>query len=374
MGASQSTPTPHPDGETMRAVTFSSHGNWSKVLTMSHDVPKPHSLSTTEILIKVRAASINPVDKALIEGGLKQIKPVAGALHVVSYDASGVVETADQAGSFQKGDAVVVRLFGPGLSVEGKTKYCRGSMADYCVADVSNVVRKPDNLSFEDAASIPLAGMTAVQVIDMCDGDGDKKVFITGGSGGVGSLAIQYAKSKGFHVTTTASAGEKMELCTALGADAVIDYKSQKFEEMQDLMDQFHLCFDCTGESQKMVPLVKSGGKIVTINAHESGITFECVADILERNGKSAGCLLKMFVKSKLKFKQYQDATAKGADWDFVFLHPSSSDLQKLMDLAQNNQLRAVIDQVWDSNDWKAAFTRQFSGRSKGKCVIKWSE
>ena len=176
------------------------------------------------------------------------------------------------------------------------------------------------------------------------------------------------------HVTTTASAGEKMELCTALGADAVIDYKSQKFEEMQDLMDQFHLCFDCTGESQKMVPLVKSGGKIVTINAHESGITFECVADILERNGKSAGCLLKMFVKSKLKFKQYQDATAKGADWDFVFLHPSSSDLQKLMDLAQNNQLRAVIDQVWDSNDWKAAFTRQFSGRSKGKCVIKWSE
>ena len=373
MGASQSTPTPHPDGKTMRAVTFSKHGKWEDVLEFSGAVPVPSGLSSTEILIKVRAASINPVDKALMEGGLKQLKPVKGAFHVASYDASGIVEEADQAGTYQKGDAVVVRLFGPGLSVEAKTQYCRGSMAEYCVADVSNVVRKPDNLSFEEAASFPLAGMTAVQVIDLCTETKDPKIFISGGAGGVGSIAIQYAKSKGFHVTTTASAGEKTELCTSLGADVVVDYKSNKFESMDELKDQFDLCFDCTGESGKMIDLVKSGGRIVTINAHESGITFECIADILERNGKSAGCLLKTFVKSKLKFKQFQDAQKKGADWDFIFLHPSKDDLQRLMDLTTDGQMKAVIDQVWDSKDWKDAYVRQFSGRSKGKCVVRWS-
>jgi NADPH:quinone reductase-like Zn-dependent oxidoreductase len=133
----------------------------------------------------------------------------------------------------------------------------------------------------------------------------EKYTSSSGGAGGVGSIAIQYAKSKGFHVTTTASPGEKTELCTSLGADMVIDYKSNKFESMNELKDQFDLCFDCTGESGKMIELVKSGGRIVTINAHESGITFECLADILERNGKSAGCLMKCFVKSKLKFTEF---------------------------------------------------------------------
>ena len=189
----------------------------------------------------------------------------------------------------------------------------------------------------------------------------------------MGTVAIQYAKSKGYHVTTTASAGAKADLCKSLGADVVIDYKSQKFEEMSDLVDQFDLCFDTTGETQKMVPLVKSGGKIITINAHESGITFESIQDLLERNGKTAGCLLSTFVKKKAKFKQYQDATAKGADWDFIFLHPDRKDLETLMALTESNQLKAVIDQVWDSKDWKDAFTRQFSGRSKGKCVVRWS-
>ena len=342
-------------------------------MEFSAAVPMPSGLSSTEILIKVRAASINPVDKVLMEGGLAQLKPCKGAFHVASYDASGIVEEADQAGTYQKGDAVVVRLFGPGLSVEPKVQYFRGSMAEYCVADVSNVVRKPDNLSHEEAASIPLAGMTAVQVIDLCTETKDPKIFISGGAGGVGSIAIQYAKSKGFHVTTTASPGEKTELCTALGADVVIDYKSNKFEAMDELKDQFDLCFDCTGESGKMIELVKCGGRIVTINAHESGITFECLADILERNGKSAGCLLKCFVKSKLKFTQYKEAEKKGADWDFIFLHPSKDDLQRLMDLTADGQMKAVIDQVWDSKDWKDAYTRQFSGRSKGKCVVRWS-
>lgn len=385
MGAKNSTPAPHPEGKMMRAVTFSKHGKWEEVLEMS-EVPHPvRKYPMREIVIRVRAASINPIDKVLIEGGLKQLKPVQGGGHVVSYDVSGIVEEAAETGTsdevgLKKGDEVVARLFGPGLNLEPKTAYYRGAMADYCVADVSNVVRKPASLSFEDAAALPLAGMTAIQCIDRyTPADSEEgeaktsKVFISGGSGGVGTVAIQYAKSKGYHVTTTASAGAKADLCKSLGADVVIDYKSQKFEEMSDLVDQFDLCFDTTGETQKMVPLVKSGGKIITINAHESGITFESIQDMLESNGKTAGCLLSMFVKKKAKFKQYQDATAKGADWDFVFLHPDRKDLETLMALTESNQLKAVIDQVWDSKDWKDAFTRQFSGRSKGNCVVRWS-
>ena len=78
-------------------------------------------------------------------------------------------------------------------------------------------------------------------------------------------------------------------------------------------------------------------------------------------------------MKSKLKFTQYKEAERKGADWDFIFLHPSKADLQRLMDLTADGQMKAVIDQVWDSKDWKDAYTRQFSGRSKGKCVVRWS-
>ena len=121
-------------------------------------------------MIKVHAASINPVDKILMAGGLKMVKPVGTFPHVICYDAAGTVEVADKAGRFAVGDAVFTRLFGPAPGVEAQTPWFRGSMAEYCVARAENCAKKPSNISFEDAASVPLAGLTAYQALSSLKG------------------------------------------------------------------------------------------------------------------------------------------------------------------------------------------------------------
>ena len=147
----------------MQAIAFGKHGAPSVLAKVN--VPHPHGFAAANnVLIKVHAASINPVDKIFLKGDMKLIKPVAAFPHVISYDVSGVVEVADSAGKFKVGDAIMARLFGNKEEDGPKTPWFRGAMAEYCVARVENVVPKPDNLSFEEAASIPLAGMTAYQV------------------------------------------------------------------------------------------------------------------------------------------------------------------------------------------------------------------
>lgn len=319
------------------------------------------------MLIKVHAASINPIDKMLMAGELKLVKPVGASPHVTCYDASGTVEVADKAGRFAVGDAVLTRLFGPAPGVESKTPWFRGSMAEFCVARAENCVKKPSNVSFEEAASVPLAGMTAYQALKGVQAG--QSVFISGGAGGVGSLAIQLAKHvfKAGRVVTTASAGAKTELCKSLGADEVVDYTSEKFEEK--LQRDFDLCFDCTAESTKMIKIVKKGGKIRSISGSP---TLEAI-----RGAGGDSCILGLVLKKSAARAEFIETAAVGATWDYFFLSPSGDDLQALADALQAGHVKPVVDGVWDfaSDDdekgWRGAFSKQFSGRAKGKCVVK---
>jgi alcohol dehydrogenase len=367
MGSSQS--APHPQGKTITGIGFVKHGPALESL-QKVKFPYPHGFdASSNVVIKVHASSINPVDKMLIEGGLKMLKPVAAFPHPACYDVSGVVEIADSAGKFKVGDAVMVRLFDD----EKNTPWYRGAMAEYCVARCSDTVRKPDNISFEEAASIPLAGMTALQAFQKAGLKQGDKVFITGGAGGVGTLAIQLAKHvfKAGLVVTTASAGAKEQLCKDLGADVVVDYRTAKFEEVYGTADaeKFDVCFDTTHESVKLAKVVKKGGTIYSI---ADSPTLEGLQAIGASNP-----LLCLFVTKTVKHPSYLAAVEAGADWTYLFLGPSQADLQLLADKLKDGTVKPVLDNVWDfKNDeatgWRAAFEQQFSGRSKGKCIVRF--
>ena len=363
--------TSHPDGRTMKTISFGKYGKPSELKKI--ETAYPHGFdASSNVVIKIHAASVNPVDKALLGGDLKMVRPVAAFPHVISYDVAGVVAEADQAGTFSVGQPVFARLFGNAKDGK-KTPWYRGAMAEFCVADVSNVVAKPENLTFEEAASIPLVGMTALQVLKTSGLKEGDSIFISGGAGGVGTMAIQLAKHvfKADLVVTTASKGEKEKLCKSLGADVVLDYKSQKFDEVygENDADKFDVCFDTTAESLQMAAISKKGGRIVSIAGMPT-------LEEIRRIGGTAW-ILKLFLKRKEKRKEFKAAAAVNASWTYLFLSPSQEDLSVLASHLASGVVKPVLDGVWDfhSEDpeagWQGAFSRSFSGRAKGKCVVK---
>ena len=213
----------------MKAATIS--GYEAPITITAIDKPE---LKKDAVLIKVHAASLNPIDGVLRSGALKDSMPLSFP-HVMGFDVSGeIVEIGEDVRRFKVGDAVFAR----------PTQEDAGAIAQYARVGESELALKPVNLSHTKAASVPLAGLTAWQAL-VTKGKLKKgeKVLIHAGSGGVGTLAIQMAKHLGAHVATTVSKGN-MDLVKSLGADQVIDYKNQSFEnEVSDL----DLVFDMLG-------------------------------------------------------------------------------------------------------------------------------
>ena len=361
------------NGRTMKAIAFAKYGK--PTMLKKTEVPYPHGFDASKnVVIKVHASSVNPVDKILLSGDLKLVFPVAEFPHVISYDVAGVVEKADSKGVFSVGQPVFARVWGD-VDDDKKTPWFRGTMAEFCVARTSDVVTKPDNISFEEAASIPLAGMTAFQVLKESGLKEGDSVFISGGAGGVGTMAIQLAKHvfKAGLVVTTASKGEKMDLCKSLGADEVLDYKSESFVTAygNDDSTKFDVCFDTTAEGLEMVKVIKEGGRIVSIAGTPT-------LDEIRRIGGTAW-ILKLFLKRREKRKEYKAAQSMNANWTYLFLSPSHEDLSTLANHLESGVIKPVLDGVWDfhsedsEDGWQGAFNRSFSGRAKGKCVVKIS-
>ena len=171
----------------MKAIAFAKYGK--PTLLMKTEMPYPHGFDASKnVVIKVHASSVNPVDKILLSGDLKLVFPVAEFPHVISYDVAGVVEKADSKGVFSVGQPVFARVWGD-VDDDKKTPWFRGAMAEFCVARTSDVVTKPDSISFEEAASIPLAGMTAFQVLKESGLKEGDSVFISGGYSSVHSAS-----------------------------------------------------------------------------------------------------------------------------------------------------------------------------------------
>lgn len=237
----------------MKAAQINEYGSVEKIVISEIDKP---AVSAGKVLVEVYAASINPFDTTVREGRVKDLIP-NGLPITLGGDLAGVVsEVAPDTKAFKSGD----RVYGQANVVAGNS----GAFAEFAATDGNQLAVMPDSLSYIEAASLPLVGAAALQGIkEHINLQSGQKILIHGGSGGIGTVAIQIAKSIGAHVATTAS-GAGIDYVKKLGADEVVDYKSQQFEEV---LSEFDSVFDTiAGETYlRSFKVLKKGGVIVSL-------------------------------------------------------------------------------------------------------------
>ena len=325
----------------MKALQLVKYGEIKDSLVFK-EVRKP-SVQAKDVLIEVKAAAINPIDKSIILGNLQAMLPIPFP-STIAYDVSGiVVEKGEEVQHLKIGDLVYARV----------PQEQMGTLAEYVAVDNNAVSKKPGNISFEEAASLPLAGLTALQSLEQVGIKENDKVLIHAGSGGVGSFAIQYAKAKGAYVYTTTST-TNVDWVKELGADRVIDYKT---EDYKSIVKDADIVFDTLGKNYTLeaFQVIKKGGKIVSV-----------AGPLDEESAKMFGMM-----DYKLPEALAQLESAKAAAYKFIFMHPNGSHLGAIKSLVEDEKIKAVIDKVYAFSDSVEAFTHLASGRAKGKIVIK---
>ncbi len=325
----------------MKALQLVKYGDIKDSLAFN-EVSKP-SIQATDVLIEVKAAAINPIDKSIILGNLQSMLPIPFP-STSAYDVSGIiVEKGNEVNNFEIGDLVYSRV----------PQEQMGTIAEYVAVNSIAVSKKPGNISFEEAASIPLAGLTALQSLEHVGIKENDKILIHAGSGGVGSFAIQYAKTKGAYVYTTTSTSN-VKWVKALGADRVIDYKT---EDYKTIVKDADIVFDTLGKNYSLeaFELIKQGGKVVSV-----------VGPLDEESARMFG-----MADYKLPEELAKLISAKDALYKFIFMHPNGAQLGEIKLLIEDEKIKPIIDKVYSFSDSIEAFTHLASGRAKGKIVIK---
>lgn len=330
----------------MKAAMIRAYGH-EELKIVETEVPK---VGAQDVLVKIVAASINPIDLKTKEGKVKMLLDYQLPL-ILGSDFAGIIQEAGkEVEEFRVGDEVYGRV----------QKHRIGTFAEYLAVDQKDIARKPKNLTFEEAAGVPLVALTSYQglhdVMKIQSGD---KVLIQAGSGGIGTMAIQLAKLAGAYVATTTST-KNVEFVKSLGADQVIDYRQQDFAEV---LTEYDFVFDTLGGEnlERAFEIIKPGGKVVTL----SGIPNR-------RFGQEYGSPLWKQVAFGLATRKLTKLEKKsGATYHFLFMKPSGSQLQKITELIEGGKLVPVVDSVWDFAKIQEAFAHSASGRARGKIIIK---
>jgi NADPH:quinone reductase-like Zn-dependent oxidoreductase len=333
--------------QTMKALTFKRYGKSPEIgLT---DVPRP-TLKADEMLVQVHAAGLNPIDNMIPTG---MFKPV---LHfqlpaTLGSDLAGVVtEVGSNVTRFKPGDAVFASIFDLGT----------GSIAEFAVVPERSAALKPANLDFVQAASIPMVGLTSWQALkERANLQAGQKVFIPAGSGGIGTFAIQLAKYLGAKVGTTASTGN-VALVRDLGADEVVDYKKQEFENVLRGYDA--VLGTVRGDTiEKSIAILKPGSKIVSLIGP---------LDAAFARAKRLNVFL-AFVFGLMSRKIMRLAKKRDVTYSFLFVRPDGGQLGHIGQLLETERIRPVIDKVFPFEQAKEALAYLAQGHAKGKVVVK---
>lgn len=331
----------------MQAYTIRRYSSTDKF--QRAEISKPR-VNEHEVLVEIHASSINPLDHKLKSGEFKVFLPYKFPL-VLGHDFAGIVrEVGSKVENFKVGDAVFGRPF----------DFHIGTFAEYIAVNEADVALKPSNLTFEEAASIPLVGLTAWQAFqEKAKLTKGQKVFIQAGSGGVGSIAIQLAKHLGAFVATTTST-ENVELVKRLGADEIIDYKSQDFEK---ILRNYDVVLNSQNEQtlNASMQILNPGGNVVSISGPP---------DPAFAKARHLPWFLKMamyFLSKKVKSKAKQ----LGVDYSFLFMHADGKQLAEIGKLIEAGIIHPVVDRVYDFAQLNEAMDYVASGRVKGKVVIK---
>ncbi len=335
------------NNRTMKALTFKRYGK-SPDIGLA-DIPRP-TLKADELLVQVHAAGLNPIDNMIPTG---MFKPV---LHfqlpaTLGSDLAGIVtEVGSNVTRFKPGDAVFASIFDLGT----------GAIAEFAVVPQSAAAMKPANMSFVQAASIPMVGLTSWQALkERVNLQAGQKVFIPAGSGGIGTFAIQLAKHLGATVGTTTSTGN-LELVRALGADEVVDYKTQEFETVLRGYDA--VLGTVRGDAiEKSMSILRPGSQIVSLIGP---------LDAAFARTKRLNVFL-TFVFGLMSRKIMRLAKKRNVRYSFLFVHPDGAQLAEIGKLLEAQRIQPVIDRVFPFADAKGALEYLAQGRSKGKVVIK---
>lgn len=331
----------------MKAFTLK-HYSKTEQLELA-EVPKP-SIKENEVLVEIHSASVNQLDSKLKSGEFKLLLPYKFPL-ILGHDVAGiVVEVGSKVKNFQVGDEIFSRV--PDFHI--------GAFAEYIAIDESFVSSKPKNISMEEAASIPLVGLTVWQAfIEKAKLKKGQKVFIQAGSGGVGTFAIQLAKYLGAFVATTTSE-KNFELVKQLGADVVIDYKTQDFE---NILKDYDLVLNSQDQKtlEKSIRILKQGGKVISISGPPD-VAF----------AKEIG--LNFFLRTVmflLSFKTKKLAKKQNVDYSFLFMLANGKQLTQISKLIESGIIKPTIDKTFPFEQTNDAINYVESGRAKGKIIIK---
>ncbi|WP_418968503.1 NADP-dependent oxidoreductase [Alloscardovia omnicolens] len=311
------------------------------------DVDTP-SIGEKDVLIKVLAAGVNPVDNLISRGEVKMIVSYKLPL-IAGNEVVGTVEKiGSQVSNFQVGERVFARL--PLEKI--------GAFAQYVSVAEDALARVPAYLSDVEAAATPLTALTVMQAYELMRVEAGKTIFISGGTGGVGAMAIPIAKAKGLHVITNGSADNE-ERVKALGADQFIDYKTQYYAS---LLSDVDYVLDTLGGAQleKQFSVLKKGGTLVSLRGMPNGA-------FAKRMG------LPWWKQLLFSFagRSVDAAAARyGVNYHFIFVQSNGQQLQEVADIFEQVKVKPSIDAVYPFEDINIALDKIANGHSKGKTVM----
>jgi alcohol dehydrogenase len=312
------------------------------------DFPPPRP-GLSDVLVKVHAASVNPIDFKLRDGKLRLLRPYRFPV-ILGHDCAGeVVEIGEQVTRFKVGDRIFSRPSNERI----------GTFAEFNAIDQSEVALMPPNLNFHEAASLPLVALTSCQaLVDIAQLKPRQEILIQAGSGGIGTFAIQLAKYIGAVVWTTTSA-KNFDLVRSLGADHVIDYQKENFEERARNLD---VVFDTLGGDSldKSFAITRPNGWVVSIaGSPDLRTAKEMDLDIVRS-------LLLGVVGLRVNSK----ARRAGVNYRFMFMKPLGEQLAQIAILVAKGVIKPVVDRIFPISECQSAIEYCASGRARGKIII----
>jgi NADPH:quinone reductase-like Zn-dependent oxidoreductase len=303
-----------------------------------------------DVLVQIHAAGVNLLDSKIRDGEFKMILPYKPAF-TLGHDVAGVVtKIGSKVSKFKVGDEVYARA----------ADHRIGTFAEFISMNENDVALKPKNLSMEEAASIPLVGLTVWQaLVEKAGLKKGQKVFIQAGSGGVGTFAIQLAKYLGATVATTTSAAN-IDLVKSLGADIIIDYRKDDFEAILSDYDVVLNSQD-TKTLEKSLRILKPGGKVISISGPPDPDFGQQI---------NANWLLKTAMKF-LSAGMRKKAKQLGVNYSFLFMRAQGKQLSEITKLIESGVIKPVMDKVFPFEQTNEAMAYVETGRAKGKVVVK---
>jgi alcohol dehydrogenase, zinc-dependent len=335
----------------MKAAVLNNYDkNGTKLEVREMDLPSPED---HEVLVKVCTAAVNPLDNMVVRGEVKLIVPYKLPL-IMGNEFAGIVEKAGASVTkFKAGDRVYGRM--PLAKI--------GAFAEYAAVAENALAIIPDYLSFDEAATVPLTALTAMQAFEIMKPKSGETIFISGGTGSLGAMAIPIAKSLGLTVYTNGSADNE-ERVKELGADRFIDYKKENYAEVLKDVDYV---LDTLGDRElpNEFKVLKRGGSLVSLRGLPNG-----------RFAKRAGLSFIKQLLFKLAGSKYDKmAAAKNQTYDFLFVHEDGGQLEEIGKIFNaENPLETSIDTIYTLAQVNEALDKVKQGKSKGKTIIKLVE